>query len=80
VTRATGGNGYYGQTPSHGGANTGTGGGGDRNGGSGIVILRYGKSEADPDIGVGLTYEAPYVSGDYKVLKFTGGSGSIVWS
>lgn len=78
VTRARGGSGGYANTGLVGGTNTGKGGGSRVAGGSGIVIIRY--DGADPTIGTGLAYNAPYDSGIYRVLEFTGGSGTVSWA
>jgi len=78
VTRSQGGSGGYGNTGSAGGTNTGKGGGSRVAGGSGIVIIRYDGS--DPTISAGLTYNTPYDSGAYRVLEFTGGSGTVSWA
>lgn len=66
---------------SAGGANTGDGAdsifnGGSRNGGSGIVILRfYGLA---PTVSAGLTYTETSDGGD-TILTFTAGTGTVTW-
>ena len=77
-----------GQSNQAGTANKGGGGGGGqgavfpasfygKNGGSGIVIVRYSDSLDDiSSIGAGLTYNFS-TSGGYKIYKFTAGTGSV---
>jgi len=83
VTRAVGGKGN--DSGSEGAANTGTGGGAmdtgaaGKNGGSGIVIIRYPDSLPDIEtIGAGLTYTKT-VTGGYKIYEFTAGTDTITF-
>jgi hypothetical protein len=65
-------------------ANTGSGGGGGwnhaggtgGNGGSGVAIIRF--RGTTPTVSAGLTYTET-TDGDYTVLKFTNGTGTITW-
>lgn len=50
---------------------------GGRNGGSGIVIVKYPSSFPALSIGAGLTADTPIVSGGYRTYVFTAGTGII---
>jgi hypothetical protein len=61
-------------------ANTGNGASGNnttpgKNGGSGVVILKYLKN-VDLTIGVGLT-SSTVISGDFKITTFTAGTDTV---
>ena len=74
-----GGTGGGGSDGSNGSANTGGGAGGlERQGGSGIVIIRYPASR-NITVGAGLTSSTSTV-GSNKVTTFTAGTGNVSWS
>jgi hypothetical protein len=84
VGAAGGGNG--GGTGTSATANSGSGGGGSGypsggggNGGSGIVIIRFPNTIDDPTIGPGLTYSSS-TDGSDKIIQFTAGTDTVVWS
>jgi hypothetical protein len=67
-------------TNAAGAVNTGNGASGDNtttgaNGGSGVVIMKYSKSQV-LKIGAGLT-SSTVVSGDFKVTTFTAGTDTV---
>jgi hypothetical protein len=82
VNRARGGGTSSG---SSGGANTGNGGYGKNNngsagsGGSGIVIIKWITSTASCTVGAGLT-ASQTTDGDYSIITFTAGTGTISFS
>ena len=91
-TGGSGGGGAGGDSPSGtpvaGTTNLGGGGGGGRaaisggagaNGGSGVVVIAYPNTFAEPtSISGGLTYDQPTRAG-YRVYRFTAGTGTITW-
>jgi hypothetical protein len=82
ITRAAGGGGVFESNGANGAANTGNGAGGSfdaaRNGGSGIVILRYPDSFTIT-IGAGLTGTTTTASPN-KITTITVGSGNVSWA
>ena len=75
---------FGGNTGTDGAVNTGGGGGAaaagyngsGRNGGSGVVILRY-PSSLNMNVGAGLSANAPITTGNFKVSVITAGTGNV---
>lgn len=92
-TGGTGGGGNAGTSGggagSNGSTNLGGGGGGAStnnttaynggSGGSGVVIVKWPNSAADPTIGAGLTYDPIANDGNFRYVRFTQGTGTINW-